>query len=388
MKKKILVVAGEASGDLHGAGLLKELKKINPDLDFFGMGGDKMRKEGLKLLYHINQVSFMGLFEILSHLSFLRRVFKNMIEQIDSNKPDLAILIDYSGFNLRLAKKLKQKNIPMVYYISPQVWAWRKNRVHKIKKYVNKMIVFFPFEVDFYKNKGVKVELVGHPLVNLAKPVLQKEEFLKKIQVERNQTIIGLLPGSREQEIKKIFPVMLEACQILKNKLKNIKVAIGLAPTINKKLVLSRLNQNSDTQILENLTYDVMKYSDLLLVTSGTATVESALMETPMLVIYKTNFLTYFLAKLLVKVPYISMVNLIAQKQIVPEFIQSQASPHLIAREMERILQDKVKYQQTKQELSQIKSKLSSNNNKDSDSPYLRAAKIVNQILRSNLTNA
>ncbi len=381
MKKKILVVAGEASGDLHGAGLLKELIKINPVLEFFGMGGDKMRNEGLKLSYHINQVSFMGLFEILSHLSFLRRVFKNMIEQIDSHKPDLAILIDYSGFNLRLAKKLKQKNIPIVYYISPQVWAWRKGRVEKIKKYVDKMIVFFPFEVDFYKKEGVNVELIGHPLVNLAQPVLQKEEFLKKVQAERGQIIIGLLPGSREQEIKKILPVMLEACQILKIKMKNIKVAIGLAPTINKELVLSRLNQNSDAKVLESLTYDVMKYSDLLLVTSGTATVESALMETPMLVIYKTNFMTYFLAKLLVKVPYISMVNLIAQKKIVPEFIQSQANPLLIAQEMEKILQDKVKYQQTKQELSQIKSKLSSNNNKDGDSPYLRAAKIVNQIL-------
>ena len=337
MKKKILVVAGEASGDLHGAGLLKELKKINPDLDFFGMGGDKMKNEGLKILYHINQVSFMGLFEILSHLSFLRRVFKDMTKQIDSNKPDLAILIDYSGFNLRLAKKLKQKNIPIVYYISPQVWAWRKNRVHKIKKYVNKMIVFFPFEVDFYKNKGVKVELVGHPLVNLAKPVLQKEEFLKKIQAASDQTIIGLLPGSREQEIKKILPVMLEACQGLKRKIKDMKVIIGLAPTINKELVLSQVNQNSDVKVLENLTYDVMKYSDLLLVTSGTATVESALMETPMLVIYKTNFLTYFLAKLLVKVPYISMVNLIAQKKIVPEFIQDKAHPKLIAKEMEDV---------------------------------------------------
>ncbi|HKZ22056.1 MAG TPA: lipid-A-disaccharide synthase [candidate division Zixibacteria bacterium] len=381
MKKKILVVAGEASGDLHGAGLLKELKKINPDLDFFGMGGDKMKNEGLKILYHINQVSFMGLFEILSHLGFLRKVFRNTVKQIDSNRPDLAILIDYSGFNLRLAKKLKQKNIPIVYYISPQVWAWRKNRVQKIKKFVDKMVVFFPFELDFYQKEGVKVELVGHPLVNLANPILQKEEFLKKIQTERDQTIIGLLPGSREQEIKKILPVMLEACQGLKRKIKDMKVIIGLAPTINKELVLSQVNQNSDVKVLENLTYDVMKYSDLLLVTSGTATVESALMETPMLVIYKTNFMTYFLAKLLVKVPYISMVNLIAQKQVVPEFIQSQANPFLIAQEMEKILQDKVKYQQTKQELSQIKIKLSSNNTRDGDSPYLRAAKIVNQIL-------
>src|SRR3990172_6084310 len=162
MKKKILVVAGEASGDLHGAGLLKELKKINPDLDFFGMGGDKMKNEGLKILYHINQVSFMGLFEIFSHLGFLRKVFRNTVKQIDSNRPDLAILIDYSGFNLRLAKKLKQKNIPIVYYISPQVWAWRKNRVQKIKKFVDKMVVFFPFELDFYQKEGVNVELVGH----------------------------------------------------------------------------------------------------------------------------------------------------------------------------------------------------------------------------------
>lgn len=381
MKKKILVVAGEASGDLHGAGLLRELKKLNPDVEFFGLGGDKMQKEGLKILYHINRISFMGLFEIILHLNFMRKVFKNILREVDSNRPDIAVLIDYSGLNLRLAAKLKEKRIPIVYYISPQVWAWRKKRVQKIKKYVDKMIVFFPFEVDFYKKEGVNVELVGHPLVNLAKPVLQKDEFIKRIQAERDQVVIGLLPGSREQEIKNILPVMLEACQILKSKMKNIKVTIGLAPTIDKELVLSRLNQNSNTQVLENLTYDVMKYSDLLLVTSGTATVESALMETPMLVIYKTNFLTYFLAKLLIKVPYISMVNLIVQKQVVSEFIQSRAKPHLIAQEMQRILQDKNEYQQTKKELSQMKMRLSLNSGPDTESPYLRAAKIVNRIL-------
>ncbi len=383
MKKKILVVAGEASGDLHGAGLLRELKKINPEVEFFGWGGDKMQNEGMKVLSHINQVSFMGLFEIILHLNFMRKVFKNLLKQIDLAKPDLAILIDYSGFNLRLAKRLKERKISIVYYISPQVWAWRKNRVKKIKKYVDKMIVFFPFEVDFYQKEGVDVELVGHPLLDLAKPSLPKEEFLNKIQAPSDSVIIGLLPGSRTQEIKKILPVMWEACQILKTRSKNIKVAIGLAPTIKTELILSRVNQNSEVKVLQNMTYEVMKYSDLLLVTSGTATVESALMETPMLVIYKTNFLTYLLAKLLVKVPYIAMVNLIAQKEIVPEFIQSRANPQLIAQEVESFLDDHNKYSKTKENLAKIKIGLSQGNTKEAGEghPYWRAAKIIDQIL-------
>ncbi len=384
MKKKILLVAGEASGDLHGAGLLRELKKINPQVEFFGIGGDKMKNEGMTLSYHIREVSFMGLFEIILHLNFIRKVFKNLLKQIDLIRPDLAILIDYSGFNLRLAKQLKQRKIPIVYYISPQVWAWRKNRVKKIKKYVDKMIVFFPFEVDFYKKEGVDVELVGHPLVDLARPSLAREEFLNKIQASNDSVIIGLLPGSRTQEIKKILPVMLQACRIL-NRSKKMKVAIGLAPTINKQLVSSHLNQNLDVQVLQNMTYEVMKYSTLLLVTSGTATVESALMETPMLVIYKTNFLTYLLAKSLVKVPYISMVNLIAQKEIVPEFIQTKADPQLIAQEMESFLNDQNKYRQTQKDLAQIKIRLNRDEAKSrlEGNPYFRAAQIINQFLAS-----
>lgn len=383
MKKKILLVAGEASGDLHGAGLLRELNKINPELEFFGIGGDKMKSEGTKILYHIKEVSFMGLFEIILHLNFIRKVFKSLLKQIELTKPDLAILIDYSGFNLRLAKQLKQRKIPMVYYISPQVWAWRENRVKKIKKYVDKMIVFFPFEVDFYKKEGVDVELVGHPLVDLARPGISKEEFLNKIQAHSDSLIIGLLPGSRAQEIEKILPVMLEACEILGEKSKRLKVAIGLAPTIKKELVLSQVNQNLDVKVLQDMTYEVMRYSTLLLVTSGTATVESALMETPMLVIYKTNFLTYLLAKLLVKAPFISMVNLIAQKKIVPEFIQNRANPKLIAQEMESFLEDQDKYRETKENLAQIKMGLGGSNTKDDleGHPYLKAAKIIDQIL-------
>ncbi|MDP2960249.1 MAG: lipid-A-disaccharide synthase [candidate division Zixibacteria bacterium] len=376
MKKNVLIVAGEASGDLHGAGLIRELKKINPDIEYSGVGGVKLKEEGMNLLFSIAKLAFMGFYEVIKNLGLIKELKKKLINHLDQNKPDLVILIDYPGFNLRFAKEVKKRKIPILYYISPQVWAWGKQRVNTIKKLVDQMVVFFPFEEKLYKEAGVEVNFMGHPLLDLVKPSLSKEDFRNELQIKENEILIGLLPGSRWQEVEKILPVMIRSCVILKKRTKNLQIAIGLAPTIDKQKVEDFLKKkNFKVPILENLTYDLMSHSDLLLATSGTATLESAISCTPLIVLYKTSFLTYHLAKALVKIPHIGMVNIVAGKKIVPEFIQSQAKPDKIAQEMEKILKDKDEYKKIKIELNEVKTRLGEKG------AYRRGAQIVNQML-------
>ncbi len=359
MKKNVLIVAGEASGDLHGAGLIRGLKKINPNIEYSGVGGVKLKEEGMNLLFSIEKLAFMGFYEVIKNLGLIKEFKKKLINHLDQCKPDLVILIDYPGFNLRFAKEVKKRKIPILYYISPQVWAWGKKRVNTIKKLVDRMVVFFPFEEKLYKDAGVEVNFIGHPLLDLVKPSLSKEDFRNELQIKENEILIGLLPGSRWQEIEKILPVMVHSCLVLKKRMKNLQIAIGLAPTIDKLKAYDFLKKkNSDIQLLEDLTYDLMSHSDLLLVTSGTATLESAISCTPMIVLYRTSFLTYLLAKVLVKIPHIGMVNIVAGKKIVPEFIQSQVKPEKIADEMEKILKDKGKYKRIKIELNEVKTGL------------------------------
>jgi lipid-A-disaccharide synthase len=376
MNKQILIIAGEASGDMHGVGLIKELRRINPQASFFGMGGDKMREAGVETFYHINQLSFMGFFEVLENLGFFREVMKKMTQILDERKPDLAILIDYPGFNLKLAEEIKKRKILILYYISPQVWAWGKGRIKKIKKLVDKMIVFFPFEEKIYKDAQVDVDFIGHPLLDVVKTSLTQDEFRNKFGIEKDQILIGLFPGSRALEVEKILPIMLSSCEIMKSKIKDLKVAVSLAPTIEKDYLVSFLTQKRlEVVLVEKFTYDLMRYSDFLLVKSGTSTLEAAIIGTPFVVIYKTGFLTWLVARSLVKVPYIGMVNLISGKKIVPEFVQYEAKPEKIAWEMYQFLTDKEKYQKMKDELSAVKEKLGEKG------AYKRGAEIVFRML-------
>ena len=376
MKKNVLIIAGEASGDLHGAGLIRELKKINPDIEYSGVGGAKLKEEGINLLFSIEKLAFMGFYEVIKNIGLIKELKKKLIYHLNQCKPDLVILIDYPGFNLRFAKEVKKRKIPILYYISPQVWAWGKKRVNTIKELVDRMVVFFPFEEKLYKEAGVEVNFIGHPLLDLVKSTLSREDFRNKLQIKENEILVGLLPGSRWQEIEKILPAMIRSGLILKKRLENLQVAIGLASTIDKQRVEDFLKKkNYRVPILENLTYDLMSHSDLLLATSGTATLESAISCTPLIVLYKTSFLTYHLAKALVKIHHIGMVNIVAGKKIVPEFIQSQAKPEKIADEMENILKYKDEYEKIKIELNEVKKRLGEKG------AYRRGAQIVNQML-------
>lgn len=400
--KKILIVAGEASGDLHGSSLIKELKKINSQFQFFGIGGDRMKKEGMELVYDIDKLSIMGFFEVLKNLRLIREVMKTVVKVTEQRKPDLVVLIDYPGFNLRFAKKVKKIGIPIVYYISPQVWAWGGNRVKKMKGLIDKMIVIFPFELDIYKKFDMDCEFVGHPLLEVVRPILSKEDFQSKFDIRKNEVLLGLLPGSRWQEVERILPIMLESVELLGRRIKNLRVMLGLAPTIEKKKIQTLLDQfkskvdpsislrvdpehSRRVEMVENLTYDLMKHSDFLLVTSGTATLESTILGTPFLVLYKTSFWTYLFAKSLVNIPNIALANVVAGKKIVPEYIQSKAIPKDIAEEMYDILTNKQRYKSIQNELSLVKEKIGSFHSLQVGEvgASKRAARIINGIIFS-----
>jgi lipid-A-disaccharide synthase len=374
--KKILIIAGEASGDLHGSSLARELKNIDPGLSIFGIGGDKMKREGTELIFHIHKLSFMGFFEVLKNLSLVKRVMRTMISVAESRRPDLVILIDYPGFNLRFAKRIKSLGIPVVYYISPQVWAWGGNRVKKMRSLIDKMVVILPFEKDIYERFGIDCEFVGHPFLEVVKPILTSDDFQRKFDIRKNQTVVGLLPGSRWQEVEKILPLMLESCKLLNTRIKNPQFLLGLAPTIRKEDVEGLLKQtDSGVQVTEQLTYDLMKHSDLLLVASGSATLECAILGTPFVVLYKTSLWTYLIARSLVSIPNIALANVVAGKRVVPEFIQRQAIPGRIAEEMYLILTERERYRTIQNELKKIKEKLGE------EGASKRVAKIVCEML-------
>jgi lipid-A-disaccharide synthase len=326
-----MIIAGETSGDLHGGMLVRELRKLDPSLEIYGIGGENMQAAGMELVYHIREFSFMGFVEVLAHLPFIRSVFKKLEELLVNRKPDLLVLIDYPGFNLRFGRIAKRRGIDVVYYISPQVWAWGKRRVRLIRRLVKKMLVILPFEERFYQRLKVPAKYVGNPLRDTVKPSLEKEKFCRQHGLNPRKPLVGLLPGSRRQEVEKILPVMLQACQLLHGGDQNIQFGLGVAPHVDRQYINQQLDKcKINVAVIENQTYDLMAHSRLALVASGTATLETGLAGTPMIIIYKTNPLSFIIGKFLVKLPFIGLVNLVAGKKVVPEFLQREARPGAI----------------------------------------------------------
>jgi lipid-A-disaccharide synthase len=355
VSNSILIVAGESSGDNVGGLLCAEIKILRPELELFGLGGDRMDTSGVKLLYHTNQLSILGFWEVLKHLPFIREVERKLLEEIDRRKPSLAILIDYPGFNLRLAKKLKERKIPVMYYVSPQVWAWGKGRIAKIKRIVDKMVVVFQFEKEMYEKEGVKAEWYGHPLLEIVYPRQTKEEFQKRNNLGDTR-YIGLFPGSRIQEIERILPAMREAITALANRGVTYKGIVGCAPGIDDRLY-KELGGDS-LLYLKAQTYDLMAYSELNLVASGTATLECAILGRPLFVLYETSPITYHIAKSMIKIPFVGLVNVVAGEKIVPEFIQGDCRANLIASKMMEFFADESYRNRRIERLSQVKAKL------------------------------
>jgi lipid-A-disaccharide synthase len=347
---KLAIVAGEASGDLHASEVVRELKKLDPDLEMFGIGGDLLARENMTLLHHASEMGIVGLFNVLRHLPMFRRVFNELIERIERERPDAVFLVDYPEFNLRVAKHCKEMGLRVVYYISPQLWAWRRGRVRHIAKYVDRMIVIFPFEEEFYKEHNVPVTYVGHPLI-------EQLEHVRRPAREPETLRIALLPGSRRMEVRSLLPAMLDAVRILRAE-RNVEASIIQAPTIARALLEEIVAQSGvDVPVLPHDQGEGVAAADVSLSSSGTATLESAILGTPVVVMYRLSRATYMLGKRLVNLPHFSLVNIIAGHEVVPELIQEDVNGERIAAEVRKLVEPS-RHAWVRRELEIIRGKL------------------------------
>lgn len=362
----VLIIAGEASGDLHGASLIRELKKLDGSLKIFGIGGDKMQAEGMELIYHINKMAFLGFAEVIKHLPFIKQVQSRLLDEVKKRNVREVVLIDYPGFNLSIAKKLKQlklkSDLELIYYITPQVWAWGKGRVKKIKELFKKVLVVFPFEEKFFKERNVDAEFVGHPLIQEIKgyDFLSKDQLIKKFDLHPEKEILLILPGSRKQEVKVIFPEAIKAAIKLSDEL-SMQVVVACSDNIDDKMFYE-LTDKKNFKVIKNHTYDLLKHSKFGIVKSGTSTLEAGLMELPMVIVYKTSFLTYAIGKSVVKINNIGLSNIVLDEKVVPELIQDDANTVKIYETVKNILTENNLLNQMKIKLSRLKKILGEKN--------------------------
>lgn len=361
MTGNILIVAGEASGDLHGANLIKALKEINPSFTFCGIGGERMKGQGFNVIEDSRNLSVVGISEAVFKARKLLSAFGKLKKALDEKRPEVVILIDFPDFNLHFAREVKKRKIPVIYYISPQIWAWRKGRIKKIARLVDKMLVIFPFEVDIYKNNGVDVKYVGHPLVDTVSCPFSKSEALSKLGLSHGP-VVALLPGSRGHEIARLLPVMDEAASIIKREIPDAQFVLPAADTVDDSFLNRFIHDNASIKIVRNNLYTVLRSSDAAIVASGTATLETALMEIPMVIVYRLSFLTSIVGRIFVHVDDVGLPNIVAGKRVVPELIQEDAKPENIAEDILKFLNDKVMREKTIAELRKIGERLGSGN--------------------------
>ena len=336
--KKIMIIAGEASGDLHGAHLVRAMRALDPHLDFFGVGGNALRQAGVHLMVDNSQIAVVGISEAFLKFKIILSALRIVKKGLNRLRPALLILIDFPDFNLHVAAVAKKLGIPVLYYISPQVWAWRTGRVKKIKNVVDHMVVIFPFEVDFYKKSNVPVTFVGHPLLDSMKYRTSGE---KKKNLTGDSLMIGLLPGSRNGEVARLLPTMVQAADILSEQLPGIRFAIPVASTVDTTLVEAIVEGGTARPlILRDGLREVLDEAALVITASGTVTLEAAIAGTPMIIVYKVSPLSYWLGKRLISVKHIGMANLVAERPIVPELIQHEASAENIAGRVLQMLRD------------------------------------------------
>jgi len=356
-QKTVLIICGEPSGELHAATLVSALKNINPGIRILGVGSRLLERSGAEIIYDTAGLSVMGIIDVLKKLPRFFSLKQFILNKIAADKFDTVIFVDFSGFNLRLAKAINN-SIPTIYYVSPQVWASRPGRIETIKRYIKKMIVLFKFEKEFYARFGMDTDFTGHPLLDIVKPTMQKKEFLAASGLSDNKKTIALFPGSRKQEIKKILPIMLQAAQLINKKI-DAQFIIAKPAQVDWDIYNYLIKRsNLEVKVVEGKTYDCMEASDFCLVCSGTATLETAIMQKPFVIIYKMNLLNYLLYRPQVRLPYIGMVNIAAGKKIIPEFVQFRARPKKIAPVVLRILADQKELQKVASNLSLVKSSL------------------------------
>jgi len=353
-----MIIAGEESGDMHGAGLIKELKNINPAINIFGIGGDKMIAAGMDAQFNIKQMAFLGFIEVIKHLPFINKVKHILIKKIEAEGINTIVLIDYPGFNLNLAKQLHKSGKRLIYYISPQIWAWGLGRIKKIRRLITKMIVVFPFEEKLYKDENIDVEYVGHPLIEHIEnySFSSKDDLFNKLGLEKGKEILLLLPGSRKHEINKIFPECISAADKIAKEY-NLQTVVACSENINES-IFRNVSTNTNYKIAKGCTYDLMKYSAFGIIKSGTSTLEAGYFQLPFVCVYSTNVLTYWLGKKVVKINNIAMVNIILGENVIDELIQADANSENIFLKCSAILKDKAIYDSIKLKLGKIKEKL------------------------------
>jgi lipid-A-disaccharide synthase len=352
----LLLSAGEASGDMYAARLATALRQ-RADLQIFGMGGPQMRAAGVDIVADYSEVSVVGITEILSHLPSLIRAMRHLVGAAERRQPALAILTDFPGFHLRLARKLKARGIRNAYYICPQFWAWRPWRVRIVRRRFAVALCIFPFEEKFYGDAGVPVKFIGHPLVGAVHPSVDRATFLKEQRLNPERPVVAVLPGSRSAELKQHLPVLHEACARIHRETQ-AQFVVAAAHNSSAAMLREGWPPELPVRVVEGRTYDALASSNVAIVSSGTATVETALLDVPMVVIYRVTPLTAFLAKPLVRTPFFSMVNLIAGKRVVPELIQSDFTPERVSQEVLRLLRDPAARATMRESLAEVRNRL------------------------------
>jgi lipid-A-disaccharide synthase len=390
---KIFLSAGEASGEHYGTLLIPALRRLEPNAEFFGLGGRRMEALGFRPIVRAEDVAVMGITEVIRHMPHIYREYHRLKASIAAERPDAAILIDFPDVNLSLARTLKKLGIPVIYFVSPQLWAWKKYRIRKVQRYVDRMLVIFPFEERFYRDHGVTAEFVGHPLSQLPRPVITREQFARQSGLDTSKAWIGLLPGSRGKEIRLNLPTMVRAASEMQEKSRkefqeNCEFVLPLAPTLtgpqrdhirSTLSALLRAEANPPRITVVDDARAVLHHARASVVASGTATVEAALIGNPFIVVYRLSPLSYAVAKRVVKVPHVAMVNLVAGKRIVPELIQGDFTPGNVVSHLEPLLHDEEARMRMQSDLARAGEML-----QGEESAIDRVARVTSQMLHRN----
>ena len=354
----LLIIVGDKSADIYGAKLASELKKINPTIKIIGTGGDNMRKEGVEILYDVKDMSVIGLWEAISKLSLMRKVKRDIMDLIKTKKIKAAVLVDFPGFNIHIASEIRKENIPVIYYISPQVWAWRGGRIKKIAQRVNKMLVILPFEVEIYRRAGVDVKFIGHPLFDVIEDS-DKDKLYHDLGLDFSRPIIGLLPGSRDKEVRFLLPSMIDAALLIKKKIPKSQFILPKAKEVDGNYVKGLIREKGiDLKVINGNSHGVFQIADLSVVCSGTATLEAAILGAPLIIIYRLSKVTEIIGRKMLKVRHWGLVNILAGEEIVPELEQEEVNAENISAYALSILRSKQKKDLIKAKLSRITSTL------------------------------
>jgi lipid-A-disaccharide synthase len=376
---RVFISAGEASGDLYASRVVEALRARHPDAEFFGCAGPRMQAAGVRAVVDSRALAVAGLVEVVPHIPRIWLEFRKLIRAFKECRPDVAVLTDSPDFHLRLAKKLKQAGIPVVYLIAPQAWAWRQGRVKTMRRTIDRLLCIFRFEKDFFERFGVPTSFIGHPLAGIVKPSMSRAEFLEKYNLPPDRPIIALLPGSRHGEVARHMPFLLDAARRIAEG-HPASFILALPPGFGHSVKFWERNQSESIQVIEGKTWDALAYSDLALAASGTVTMEAALLGTPMVTFYRVNALSWLLGRWLVRAPFLSMVNLVAGRCVAPELIQSEMTGERIAAEATRLLSDDGAREEMRAGLLEVKAKLQSGHGLNND-PMETAAEWIEKVL-------